>query len=83
MTEMTRSWGKPSYAKSWHFFTKRGSLCKDYDYNEVPEVLLRYPENYDRICDRCLLVIAKANVGLLLGWAEKNLAEPELHTPLV
>ena len=69
---MTRSWGKPSFAKNWHFFTKRGSLCKHYDANEVPEVLLGYPENYDRICNGCLLALAKANVGRLIGWAPKK-----------
>ncbi len=64
---MTGNWGKPSFAKKWHFFTRKGSLCKRYEAHEVPEVLLGYPENYDKICDGCLLGLAKANLGRLIG----------------
>ena len=53
-------WGRPSFAKREHyFFSGQGSACEIYDSKEAPEHLQARPEDYSKICEGCLLVLAK------------------------
>jgi|GEM_PF-6892372 len=67
---MYEGWGQPSFAKKWHFFIrKRGSICRVYDVNEIPE-LREFPGDYGKICYGCLLALAKLDPGRLIGIPE-------------
>lgn len=52
-------WGKPSFAKKWHCFSDKGSLCLNYDENEIPDKLELTPPPETALCDRCFLEYAK------------------------
>lgn len=61
-------WGRPSFAKKYHYFERgQGSACGIYDPEEVPTELLRTPGDYSKICDGCLLALAKAYPEALVG----------------
>ena len=49
----------PPWAKRSHAFDKKGSLCGRYDAHEIPRELLARPPDYDKICEGCLLAVAK------------------------
>ena len=67
---MTSGWGRPAYAKKDHYFERgRGSACGSYDAGEVPEELQARPD-YSKICEGCLLALAKAIPEALVGYPE-------------
>ena len=70
---MREGWGKPPFAKKWHFFKERGgSACGSYDMGEAPEELLVYPGDFRRICDQCLLRLARRFPEALVVHARKT-----------
>ena len=60
-----RIWGMPSWAKRSHAFDVKGSLCGRYDEDEIPELSLQ-PPDYDKICEGCLLAVAKISPEALM-----------------
>ena len=53
-------WGRPAFAKKTHYFRReQGSVCGIYSGREVPEELQARPEDYSKICEGCLLALAK------------------------
>lgn len=70
---MIEGWGKPPFAKKWHFFKERGgSACGSYDLGEAPEELLVYPGDFNKICDQCLLHLARMYPEALVVRARKT-----------
>lgn len=61
-----RIWGMPPWAKRSHVFDKKGSLCGRYDAHEIPRELTLRPLNYDKICEGCLLAVAKIAPEVLM-----------------
>ena len=53
-------WGRPSFAKRDHYFRRgQGSACGRYEAGEVPYDLQARPEDYFKVCEGCLLALAK------------------------
>lgn len=57
---MISGWGRPAFAKKDHFFNwPSGSVCGIYDTGQRPRELQDRPEDYSKICEGCLLALAK------------------------